>query len=150
MFILLKTKHYLNVFHCRKSDIVHLTTNETATVKGDNSDNTEAKDHRKRHEHNKKMGMKKKVTEKRTNKSLLKVKCYSTCSGPGIFQSCRGCQYYVTCTKHGVAHVRKCPDAEDWDDVSKMCKLKSSTCNGRAQLIPVNGNSRNPFVNDLS
>ncbi len=57
--------------------------------------------------------------------------CISSCvSVPsGNYQSCETCEGYVACSG-GILYDMPCPVTTFWDDVSKVCLLESTTCNG--------------------
>ena len=45
----------------------------------------------------------------------------------GDYQSCESCHKYVKCTSGKIAH-RTCEGSTVWDDKSKRCEWKSTTC----------------------
>ena len=59
------------------------------------------------------------------------VDCVSSCENmpDGDYQSCNGCNVYVTCSNEIIHDNRPCPDGLIWDDNLKRCQLTSDTCN---------------------
>ena len=45
----------------------------------------------------------------------------------GNYASCKGCQYYVTCSMYAY-YERKCPSNLEWDDDFQRCEHDSTTC----------------------
>jgi len=61
--------------------------------------------------------------------------CVSSCKGmpDGDYQSCKGCGVYVSCSNEIMSDCRPCPKSNTyWDDNTKTCEHKSSTCKGSA------------------
>ena len=56
--------------------------------------------------------------------------CVSSCTGmpDGDYQSCNGCNVYVTCSNEIIHDDRPCPDGLVWDDNLKRCEWESTTC----------------------
>ena len=59
-----------------------------------------------------------------------KCPCVSSCTGmpDGDYQSCNGCNVYVTCSNEIIHDDRHCPDGLVWDDNLKRCEWESTTC----------------------
>lgn len=59
------------------------------------------------------------------------VKSFSDCKGKkeGDYPNCQGCGYYITCAASGV-WARPCPRNLKFDDNTKTCEYRSSTCKG--------------------
>ena len=57
-------------------------------------------------------------------------KCVASCQGmpDGDYQSCDGCDVYVTCFNEVIYKNRPCPANLVWDDNIKRCEWKSDTC----------------------
>ncbi len=45
----------------------------------------------------------------------------------GDYQSCHGCNVFVTCSNH-ITYMRSCPGELVWDDILKRCEYTSQTC----------------------
>jgi len=62
-------------------------------------------------------------------------RCISSCEGreDGEYQSCNGCNVYVTCSNGRIYDNRPCPGSLVWDDVIKRCEFKSQTCSERSK-----------------
>ncbi|KAK7106181.1 hypothetical protein V1264_017467 [Littorina saxatilis] len=71
-----------------------------------------------------------KPVPKDEKKKKNSFKCETDCSKveAGFYQSCKGCPFYIICTKHGVARRRKCIHNKVWDDKKKKCRKHSRTC----------------------
>lgn len=56
--------------------------------------------------------------------------CVSSCAGvaSGDYQSCRGCDVFVTCDNGVMTDSRPCPPKLVWNDISKRCEQYSTTC----------------------
>ena len=56
--------------------------------------------------------------------------CVSSCAGVanGDYQSCNGCNVYVTCSNGIKYDNRPCPASLVWDDFEKRCEYTSDTC----------------------
>lgn len=56
--------------------------------------------------------------------------CIKSCQGKpnGNYQSCKGCDVFVTCNWSSMYPDRPCPRGLKWDDKQKKCDFKSSTC----------------------
>ena len=56
--------------------------------------------------------------------------CVSSCEGKtnGDYQSCHGCDVYVTCVHGAPVDDRPCPRGLVWDDIEKRCEWESKTC----------------------
>ncbi|KAK7499827.1 hypothetical protein BaRGS_00008918 [Batillaria attramentaria] len=78
-----------------------------------------------KHKHTKKA-----EKDKHRRKQVQTATCRSECWGlkPGYYPSCRGCQYYILCTKYGRKLERRCQRNGQWDDDHKKCRKRSSTC----------------------
>ena len=66
-----------------------------------------------------------------TNPSQISRCCITSCAGleSGDYQSCHGCNVYVSCTEAGLLFDnRPCAAASlAWDDIKKSCEFTSST-----------------------
>ena len=56
--------------------------------------------------------------------------CVSSCKDKpdGDFQSCEGCDVYLSCVNGNIIDKRLCPPSTYWDDNAKSCLYESSTC----------------------
>ncbi|BFZ07479.1 hypothetical protein BsWGS_10518 [Bradybaena similaris] len=56
--------------------------------------------------------------------------CVSSCDGlqTGEYQSCQGCDVYLTCNNGVMFDKRPCPPGLLWNDVNKRCEQFSTTC----------------------
>ncbi|XP_067673175.1 uncharacterized protein [Haliotis asinina] len=56
--------------------------------------------------------------------------CVTSCNGlvSGDYQSCNGCNVYVTCNAGHLIDNRPCPSTLVWDDSLRACARTSSTC----------------------
>lgn len=56
--------------------------------------------------------------------------CVSSCDGlqTGEYQSCQGCDVYLTCNNGVMLDKRPCPPGLLWNDVNKRCEEFSTTC----------------------
>ncbi|KAH3701466.1 discoidin, CUB and LCCL domain-containing protein 2-like [Dreissena polymorpha] len=59
-----------------------------------------------------------------------KGQCITSCLGRanGDYQSCTGCDVYITCVWSSMYANRPCPKMQQWDDNLKRCDIKSTTC----------------------
>ena len=71
---------------------------------------------------------------------LFSARCVSDCTDKpnGDYQSCEGCNVYVTCS-NGILHPnRPCPANLVWDDNLKRCEWTSTTCGQSFILLAQN------------
>ncbi|KAI0241149.1 hypothetical protein LSAT2_001106 [Lamellibrachia satsuma] len=64
-------------------------------------------------------------------------RCVSSCVGRdgGDYQSCIGCNVYVTCSQGTAIDNRPCPGDSVWDDTEKRCMKTSTTCGDHIDTV---------------
>ena len=64
-----------------------------------------------------------------TTKAVKPKKCKKKCGRRNAnFQSCKGCEMYVTCSNGVMYDGQVCPGGLVWDSAKKRCEWNSSTC----------------------
>lgn len=63
----------------------------------------------------------------------------------GDYQSCRGCNAYLTCTVGNMYDDRLCPGNLVWDDIRKNCDWFSHTCKRGDKADPDDDDSDGEF-----
>ncbi|KAK3583065.1 hypothetical protein CHS0354_004010 [Potamilus streckersoni] len=63
-------------------------------------------------------------------KGVAFQQCVKSCKGlpNGDYQSCLGCDHFVTCVWDSMVAQRSCPVGLKWDDNKKICDWFSKTC----------------------
>ncbi|KAI0241151.1 hypothetical protein LSAT2_001108, partial [Lamellibrachia satsuma] len=76
------------------------------------------------------MGPMTKKKGKQFSKTGIEPRCVSSCVGrdDGNYQSCIGCNVYVSCSNYKAIDNRPCPEDLVFDDTEKSCMKTSATC----------------------
>ena len=66
----------------------------------------------------------------KNNVNAVSSGCTASCADKedGDYQSCEGCDIYISCVGGQVKDKRLCPPSQFWDDNDKACLSTSSTC----------------------
>ena len=68
---------------------------------------------------------------------ITEPRCVSSCFGrdDGDYQSCIGCNVYVSCSNYGAIDNRRCPEDLVFDDTEKRCMKTSATCGDHIDTV---------------
>jgi len=60
----------------------------------------------------------------------MNPECVDSCANTpaGHYGSCRACNAYVICTRHGHLRERRCHGGKEFDAAKRKCVTKSQTC----------------------